>query len=308
MEAVLLPSPDVKKLCEKAVVVAVRRSDPACAELRKEFDIPYLNSFAIVLNPRGETMTSFMADTAGRGCTKESSDKFPEMVVAKIEDGLRKADSLQDLERRVESSPSDAAALKELQARIEEVTGFARLGRFLDKISVNPDLPAQVRADLRIQAFMARSRAPGIFTSRESKTRLAEEGEKLLVDLADHPGAEPIASTLFNVAYASQFDVPSKSAAGIERLRRQIRDHQKPSALRAVVDTLEKIRATWIERTEAARHQGEGKGAEFTRAYNGVMLGDAPETVRFFGQPPYDRTPLYKTWVKEARERLEREF
>jgi hypothetical protein len=47
----------------------------------REFAIPCLNSWVIVLDGHGETLASWIGDAAGAGCNKRSVDKFPRNLV-----------------------------------------------------------------------------------------------------------------------------------------------------------------------------------------------------------------------------------
>ena len=59
MEASLLPSKVLRDLCQQVVVAVVKRDDPACATLRQEFAVPFLNSWVVVLDDKGETLASW---------------------------------------------------------------------------------------------------------------------------------------------------------------------------------------------------------------------------------------------------------
>ena len=54
MEASLLPSKKMKALCAKVPVVAIGRKDPTSKRFMEEFGVPYVSSWVVVLNNKGE--------------------------------------------------------------------------------------------------------------------------------------------------------------------------------------------------------------------------------------------------------------
>jgi hypothetical protein len=110
VEASLLPSKDIAALGERVTLAVVRTNDPPCAELRKEFNVPFLNSWVVVLDIKGETLASWIGDAAGAGCKQSSVGKFPSNMAALIRKSLRRTESLQELERQWRKDPRNLAA------------------------------------------------------------------------------------------------------------------------------------------------------------------------------------------------------
>jgi hypothetical protein len=307
VEAVLLPSPEIKALSERAVVAAARRSDAICAELRQEFGVPYMNSFVIVLNAKGETLASFMGDTAGRGCTKESCDKFGSMLAAKIEECLKRTESVQELRRRFDTEPGSEAALDALVTRLEEVYGFSEIVTACERAASNPDLPREKRDGLRIRGLQARSRDRSTFTG-QGRAKFAVDVEKLLIEAASHPSAKELARTLFQIGYSNQFDVPTKTRAGVERLKAALIEHRDPLPLKERIQELTAMFEEWSRSMETRmKSLPEGERGQSARAVHAAHMGDAATTIEVFTRPQY-KSSIYAEWVKEARAKLEREF
>jgi uncharacterized small protein (DUF1192 family) len=299
----LLPSDRVRRFTEKAVVVGVRKADPACEAWRKEFDVR-ATAWVIVLDPRGERLDSWMADATGLLKNKDTLDKFPAHFADKLEDSLRRKETLEDLERRWEAHPADESAFDKLASRLEELMADRRTRELCEKFAALPGLPADRRGGALLRGFIARSREYGALATAEALDRFVQEGERLIAEQAAHPKAPQAAESLFRGGYANRFDVPGRSAAGIARIEALAQGLKDPGPLRERIGELTRLRQKEIERLQAARTAA--KGNEANEGYYAVMLGDAETTVRLYSKPPYDTHAYYKTWVQEAREKLQK--
>ena len=313
MEASLLPSPEIRALCGKVTVAASRIEDPASKALTGEFEIPYGNCWILVLDGKGETLASFMADHAGQGCTKESAGKFPAMIAAKIEACLKRTESLQALEQRWRADPKDLPALQDFAARLEESDAHRRLTAFCDEALARPDLIPPVRDEVRMRAFLGRSKTGDNITSGEARERFVEEGIRLLLDAPTHPKAAEALNWLCWSGLANAFDLPAKSQTVLDQLRTEAEtsgDGARAKALDAHIQTLSDLCSKRIAQTEEnlkklpeTNRQGRGLGA--------ATLGDAEGTLRFLDGPPdpsWNKAmlALAAQLVSEAKEKLAR--
>ena len=85
----------------------------------KEFSVPYVSSWVVVLNDKGEVVASFQGDAAGAGCTKQTADKFPQMLVKKIDGCLARTKSVAALEARWKETQADADFEKLIKLLVE---------------------------------------------------------------------------------------------------------------------------------------------------------------------------------------------
>jgi hypothetical protein len=296
----------MKSLCGKVSIVALRRADPACAELRREFGIPYLNSCVVVLDAQGELLACWMGDRAGQGCTKESCDKFPGQFVAKIEESLQRAETREALIRRLRKSPDDAAVFEALEARITESGDYETLRKTCEAIASDEATGKDTRESMSLRAMIARSKDRTSYTP-DGRRAFAKDAEKLLSQVADHALASALVQALFVTGYTGlQFDVPAKSQAGIDRLKAMLKDHRDPLPLKAKIEELQHVRTQWIDKTRETRERVSKN--EYSRVYYGAMLGEVENTIRFFSQDKYSKNAFYSEWVREAKAKLAQTF
>ena len=259
----MLPSARLTGLAEKAVLVAVRKADPACDALRREFDAR-ATSWVIVLDPRGELLDSRMADGTGALKDKETIDRFPDQFADRVEQGLQRKESLQDLERRWAKDPKEESGFEALAARLEDQSAYARVRDLCEKVAALPDLPADRRAGALLRGYAARPREYGVLGTPEADSKFVQDGERLIADHASHPLAS--------------------------------------RALRGRIEELSRLRGKEIETLETSR--AAAKGNEASQAWYACALGDAETTIRVYSMPPYDKSAYYRRWVQEAREKL----
>jgi hypothetical protein len=301
----LLPSKAIRALCKQTVVAVVRRDDPGCGELRQEFDIPFLNSWVIVLDGKGETLASWMGDVAGEGCTQRAAEKFPRNLVKFIRRSLERGETVEELERRWRNRPHDTERFEGLARRLAEMHAYGRLRQLCREGAANPELSQSQRDGFRIRAFIARaSDNTERLSTRTARARFVREGEMLLVELAAHPQAAGLVGALFSRGYAHTFDVPTRSAQAIARLERACRGAADATPLKERIRELAAMREEWIAvTTEALRTSGEA----FARKFLAATLGDARAAIKLCSRPPYSEYPKYREWLQEARRKAERE-
>ena len=300
----MLPSERIRSLSKTVVIAGVRKSDPACEALRKEFDAR-ATGWVIVLDARGELLDSWAADKTGALKKKESAEGFPALFADKLDESLRRKETLQELERRWEKAPKEEAPFDALASRLEEMGSFGRLRGFCEKVAALTGLPAERRAGALLWGYSARPREFAALVTPELVARFVEEGEGLLVDHAANPRAVKAAEALFLGGYSGKFDVPAKSAAGIARLEKASQGLKEPGPLRERIGELSRLREKEIGDLQKARAAAQGN--EASEAWYAMALGDAEATIRAYSQPPYDKNSTYQAWVREAREKLQRQ-
>lgn len=303
MEASLLPSERIRALAEKAVLIAVKKADPACEALRKEFDARAA-SWVVVLDPRGELLDSWMADGDGALKNKDSAERFPGMLADRVEESLRRKESLQDLERRWEKDAKAEAGFEALASRLEEMSADGRLRGLCEKVAALPDLPADRRSGALLRGFIARSREYGALGTAEAQAKFVQEGERLIADHAAHPRATGALNALFQAGYAGKFDVPARGATGIAHLETLTQGLKDAGPLRGRIAELRELLKKEIEKLQAARTAARGN--EGSEAWYAGALGDAETTIRVFSKPPFNTSAYYQDWVQEAREKVQR--
>ncbi len=298
VEASLLPSGRIRKLAEQAVFVGVRKADPLWEDLRKEFGAR-ATSWVIVLDPKGELLDAGPADATGALKKQETLSGFPDLLADRIERGLGRQESLQELERRWSKDPKSESAFEALAARFEEMKLDTRLREACEKLAAFPGLPAARYSGALLRGYAVRSHEYGALGTAGERAKYAEEGERLIAEYAAHPAASRALQALFHGGYAGRFDVPAASAAGIARLEAAARGLKEPGPLRERLAELSGIREKEIEALQAAR--SAARGNEANEAWYAAALGDAEMTIRV-----YAKSASGKEWVEEAREKLRR--
>jgi hypothetical protein len=302
VEASLLPSKEIAALAAQVTLVVVRKADPRCAELRKEFGVPYLNSWVVVLDGRGETLASWIGDAAGAGCMKSETARFPRKMVALIRRSLRITESLQQLARRWQTDPSNMAVFESYARRLQQMNAFDRLQQICHAQAKNPQLKEEQRNDFRVREYLARGYGHGrdLHTGR-GRTRFALQGEKLLVELADHPKASELPQALFGFVYAHGFDVPARSADAIARLEKTSSKLPNPSPAKVRIAQLERIVRDWIKEMERLLPKAKNT---MQKQFIAASLGDAHAAIDLFSQPGYKDVPEYGERLRAARRKL----
>lgn len=250
-----------------------------------------------------------MGDTAGAGCNKDSCDKFGGMLVSKIEKSLERTESLQDLERRAEKDPADDKIFETLAGRLEEMYNYKKLVSICEKIGSNKELKEDVRNTARIRGYLYGGRDWSRLKTDEDRAKFADDGIQLISDLSDHPKAESLVQTLFNSGYQQRFDVPTKSQAGLEKLQKIAESSEKSDSLKKLIAKFSNIRTEWIKRTEESlkKYREQEKAHEVTLAYFSALLGDPKPVIDVFSKKTYEKNALYQGWLKEAKEKMEKE-
>jgi hypothetical protein len=273
--------------------------------LRKEFAIPFLNSWVVVLDGEGETLASWIGDTAGANCKKSSVHKFPRNLVRLIQKSLERSETVEDLERRWKSHQQDMDRFEALAHRLMEMQAYGKLGQVCQEAAADPELSGPQRDEFRIRAFLARASDYTEQRSlRKARARFVREGEGLLVDLAGHPKAPDLVCALFSRGYLHAFDVPARSARAIARLERASRKVADGAPLRDRIQELADMRENWIAGTrESLRSIQDTSFKRFLAA----TLGDAEAAIKLCSRPPYCECSEYREWLQEAKSKLARE-
>jgi hypothetical protein len=302
VEASLLPSKEIAKLAKQVTLAVARINDRSCEECRKEFDIPYLNSWVVVLDSKGETLASWVGDAAGGNCRKDGVAQFPANMAALIQKSLRGTESLQELERRWRQDPANLTEFDNYSRRLQRMHAFARLQRICAAQARDPLLGDEQRNDFRIREYLARGRAHNRdLHTEKGRARFAREGERLLVELTAHPRAAELPSALFGTVYAHGFDVPTRTAEAIARLEQAACELPRPAKLNVRIRQLRRLATDWTKETkEYLRKADTGSQKLFLAA----SLGDAQAAIEFFSQPGYQDVPDYRERVRAAKRKL----
>jgi len=301
----LLPSKDIQTLARDVLLVVVKRDDPACAALRTEFAVPFLNSWVVVLDPKGETLASWIGDAAGGGCDKDRVDMFPTNLVGLIRRSLSRGETVEELERRWRENLGDREAFESLGERLEEMHRHGHLRQFCTEAATHPSLPEQHRNEYRLREFVARASDAGERLPTPAwRVKFVRDGERLLVELAGHPRSADLIDVLFASGYAHAFDVPARSARAIARLRRATRRAADPGALEERVRQLAEVRDRWIAETTAFLQKTDRPS---TKNIIAASLGDAQAAIQLFSGPPYNEIPEYRDWLREANAKAKRQ-
>jgi hypothetical protein len=157
-----------------------------------------------------------------------------------------------------------------------------------DDAAASVEMGADLRTAVRIRGFELRAEAPLTSFSGAARRKFVEQGEKLLVDVADHRDAARLAGLLFEHGYDHWFDVPARAAAGISRL-------EKAGAPAGRIDELRKMREAWL------KQDGEHTGPH---PYSAAMRGDAKGTIDGADAPMLKQDERFQEWVKEARAKM----
>jgi hypothetical protein len=290
----LLPSSEFKALCGR-MPVAVVKGNPVA----QEFDISCGNSWVVVLDGKGETLDSFLGDLVGQGCTQESAGAFPVDLASRIEDCLRRTESLQELERRWLSQPWGGSkafiGLEAYAKRAMEMSAIRHLAKRCDEVLTQcPPEEKEMRWLLRVMVYLARLQDNfGCIRQRESRDRLIEEGMELLLEQPAHPKAVEVSKALFEVLQQT-FDFPGRTKACAERLRKAgAQDHAE-----ALSQDLSKVLA-WLQSSLP-----EFKGRE--KARYSAILGDAEAALKLAEDPACKAVLEQFGLLDEAQERLAR--
>ena len=298
----MLPSKEIAALAKRVTLAVVRTTDPPCAELRDEFGVPYLNSWVVVLDSKGEVLASWMGDFAGGECRENAAATFPGDVARLIRKSLKVADSLEELERRWQKDISNLSEFDTYAGRLQQMHRYEKLQEICRVQAENPRLTTVTRQDFRIREFLARGSAcrSDLHTGK-GRERFAREGEKLLLELADHPKAADLPSALFEFVYAHGFDVPARSAEAIARLTKAAPQHPHPAKLKARIRQLEKVAEDWIKQMKEYLSKAEHATQ---KQFLAASLGDAQAAIDLFSQPGYKDVPDYRERVREAKGKL----
>jgi hypothetical protein len=302
VEASLLPSKEFAKVAKKVILAVVRSSDTACKELPKEFDIPYWNSWVVVLDAGGETLASWIGDGAGGRCREDTVAKFPANLVALIEKSLRVGESLQELERRWQKAPANLEAFDKYSRRLQGMHAFGSLQRICMAQARNPRLGVEQRNEYRIREYLARGSAHVTSLHTEKgRARFALEGEKLLVELAAHPKTADLPSALFAIVYAHGFDVPARTKEAIARLQQAACKLLPAVHLNERIRELRRVARDW---TNAMKEHLQKADTGPHKQFLAASLGDAQAAIELFSQPGYKDVPEYRERVRAAKRKL----
>jgi len=152
VEASLLPSTEIREICQKTPMAVVPRGD-AAKELEKEFQLRARSPVFVVLDAKGETLAKVSAEDIGVGCTKETVAQFPRLVAERMTSCLARGETLEALERAwaVEKTTSAGTALA---ARLEEQKDFRRLADLCETLPMDFDGCTSVKSALGTAAVI----------------------------------------------------------------------------------------------------------------------------------------------------------
>ncbi|MBI3828492.1 MAG: hypothetical protein HY291_03190 [Planctomycetes bacterium] len=301
VEATLQPAQEIIALREKAVLAVSRKDDADAAGLRGEFGVVGLYTWIVVLDGKGETLASYMADSTGLPCAEESKAVFPGLVAQRISKALEEKASLQALERAWRANPADAEALDALAKRYLDCSRPRVFADLCEKELAHEKQDAPTRNRLRLYRFLAKTDPFYAFGGGdpERKPALRAEAESLLFEFPTHPKAVNVEAALFETyASSATFDVPGKIAAVAAKLRARAKDSADPAGVEQRAKALEERAALWKReaQTEAAKKDHD--------IFIDVRLGDAKRTLEQFGGDERSRA-YYKELLDEARAKLE---
>jgi hypothetical protein len=287
------------------VLIAVRRDDPVCAKLRSEFGVRFGNSWVVVLDPKGETLASWIGDAAGAGCKKRSAEAFPQKFAEAIERCLTRRESLQELERRWRREPGNLTVFETLANRFQEMQAPDRLRQLCLEGAADASLREEQRQEFTLRAYIAKTRDfDATLRTREGRNAIIKEGEKLLLKYASHPRATDLPGALFWGGYVRSFDVPEVSQRALCRLEKLAKRRSDPAPLQDRIHQLAAIRQEWIEKEQ--EYLQKATGAAIKRII-GAQLGDVRAAVELCSESPYKDFPEYQEWLQDAKRKLRRE-
>ena len=122
----------------------------------------------------------------------------------------------------------------------------------------------------------------------KGRARFAAEGDKLLVELANHPRSADLPHALFGTAYAHSFDVPARSAEAIARLQEIARRLVNCSHLSQRIRQLGRIRKDWIKQMKEFLKRADGS---ISKQFVAASLGNAQAAIELFSDPGYKEIP-----------------
>jgi len=234
----------MKGLREKLPCAAIRKHDPAGPALMKEFDDGHFGYCGvIVLDGRGELLVFMSADSCDPECTKESIPRFPELLAAKIEAGLKRTESLQELERRWKKAPDDPLAFDRYLERIEESYGTDGLYAITGPVLEDPARSKAVRDIADVWGYEQRR------DKADLPAAFVAEGEALLARVAGTWAAGALVQTLFYFQ-AEQPDVPRQVTVSLARLEKAAAAQADPAPLRKRIAEIARLRDGWVRETE----------------------------------------------------------
>ncbi len=284
VEAGLLRSGKLREFCARVPVLASRAGTPLNAALMAQFDVIDAGVHVVVLDAGGGTLDQFWFDTLWSCTDADSLERYPELLVEKLEASLRLSTAVEALEEAWRARPGDTAAFSAWIDRLEELKRF----RQVERVCRGADGPLA-----RIRGYAVRARCQRPFAAGE-RDALVRGGEDLLVEFADHPESWRARVTLATAGYLAGFDVAARCEAGCARLLAR----SPTAAMRAHVAEIEKARDVTIGNARRAAVSVQGDAA----SYYAVTLGVAEPVVATFAN---DGRPDAREWVRDARRKLE---
>jgi hypothetical protein len=302
VEAALQPSADIAALGGKAVLAVSRSEETASSGLGREFAVIGLYAWIVVLDVKGETLASYMADSTGLPCAEEAKPLFPGRVAERIAKALEIKASLQALERAWRENPADAAALEALARSYSGCTKPRAFAALCESELANAKPDAPTKNLLRLYRFLAKVDPMYAFGGGdpERKDAVRAEAEGLLFELPEHAKAPDVEAALFETYSGGvTFDVPGKIAAVAAKLRARAKDAPNAAGVDRRAKSLEDRATRWKQDTQ---EEAAKKGHD---VFIDVRLGDAKRTIEQFGGDEQSRN-YYKELLDEAHAKLER--
>ena len=274
-----------------------------------ELDGGYFGSCkAIVLDGRGELLSSIPADDVDSECTPESIARFPELFSARIRKALQEPATLQELERRWKKEPDQQVALDRYLQRLVDLSRERLAQSIAQGVAEDASRTRKLRSLALAWTFEQRGIPLELFeTPPERREAYIAEGESLLAEFADCRVAGVLLDGLLHNGYGEQFDVPGKMPDVFARLEKAASLRPDPAPLRARISDLRALLEEWKKTLEElpklAHFEEDSEGFALVRG----KLGDARTVLRVFTALPATDQAKYGPWIREARAKLARE-
>jgi hypothetical protein len=300
----LLPSKEIRALCAKVPFAATRGDDAAYKTLREELGIDSEGPYVTVYDGKGELLGARSAGV--QGCTRANAARYPALLAETIEEILARPVSFQELERQWKSGAKDEKLVETLMERLMEMYAFKKLVNVSTAVIDDRNRSARLRDLGRINRYVGHSLAMG-YTAKDAR-QLALEGERIIPDMRDPALIERLLGIVWE-AYAQEFDFPAKAEAAVKRMEEQAAGRPDVDDSRKAIHSFSSyIRKQASLKEEQFRKLPDGwdHNEVFTRGQLSVQLGKAKETIEYLSMDD-DKGPPFDGWLREAREKLERE-
>jgi hypothetical protein len=307
VEASLLPSKEIRALCTKVPVAALRGEDAAFKALRAELGIDTLSPWLSVYDAKGELLGTRSAGIPD--CTPANAGRYPAILAETIDLILARPVSVQELERQWKTGAMEDQRVETLLERLSEMWAFKKLVGICTSVMDDRNRSAHVRDLARVQYLPAFSLGMGVTGSDLEKIRrVQQEGERLFPDMRDPALSEKLADVLMEL-YEAEFDIPARTQAAAKRMEQAAAGRPEAEDSKRAIQSFSSYFQKQMAQKEAQfRKLPEGWEHDecITRGRLAAQLGNAKETIEFCSRIE-DKGPPFDAWLREARGKLERE-